>query len=1457
VEARRPNAFDQTLNLPSSGRAETLPGSRGDETLESNDASPAACEPLQTVSFDDPTKVDAANSDTERVTPSAKTVGFDKTLNLDRPVASADDYSSEHTSQTMSLGKLPTLDGPPIESDGADESHTVAKTVVIDKTVSLDASSGVSGTIDTTSTSTVSGGRIAPTVLLRTLEVTGRPAAESGEAVTDPLPAPTPASNSELKPPNLPGYKVLSELGRGGMGVVYRARHEKRNREVALKTLLHISPVELQRFKQEFRSLADIAHPNLAGLYELLSDGETWCFSMEILEAVDFTEYVWSGFEALRRQKGQTFVGTLPTGKTRLTPEVKTRLYEGLKQLVLGLNTLHQAGMLHRDIKPSNVLVTTEGRVVLVDFGLAAQFEEGSEDRPIGIQGTPEYMAPEQAACNPLSPAADWYAVGVMIYEVLTGYFPIDGSSLQIIFRKQTDTPKPPRELEPTVSDDLNDLCVALLDIDHRKRSTAADVLRCIGAEELIESLHASTRVGSGQTLELVGREGHLRGLQSSFRQVSNGKTKTIFVHGKSGMGKSVLIQKFLERVREKDQAVVLSGRCYEQESVPFKALDNLIDSLADHLAGLPEPEVRTATPDDLLPLIRLFPVLGQIPGATDTGRPSIENVEQQELRQRAMNALRELLKRLGERKPLVLYIDDLQWGDDDSADLLADLVRPPDAPRVLVLGSYRTENREKSHCLKAIDKAYASGQYRPHREEIAVDSLQEADAQRLALMLLSRDDKEGHELAGKIARESRGWPFFVWELAQHVQDTPEIADQSLELDEVIWARVNRLPAEARRLLELVAVTGRPIPALEAYQAIGELATGQSSLAQLRTRNFIRTSESEDEDTIVETYHDRIRESVVQHLAESTVREHSLNLALTIERVSGLRVEDLREHIAKTPEFEEAGEPYELEKRQWQRVFDLAYFFDAAGDSERAFPFALVAAERARSQNALEVAEQQYRIAKRGSNSVGGALRFRVTEGLGDILMLRGRYDGAEEQLEDALALVEGDLALARIEGKLGELFSKRGDQATATMHIERALAVFGKKPPSHSAVIMLLLAKEGITQVLHSLFPSRFVGRRTFANKDAKTDLVTIRLYGRLSYAYWFCRGLNFTVWAHLRQLNLAECYLPTLELANAYSAHAPIMSAVAYYSRGIDYAKRSLRIRQEMHDLWGQGQSLHFYGVVLFAASQFDECIEKCREAIRFLESTGDYWESCSARYHAAESLYHLGDLRDAVEQAKIMYRQAVEVGDASATAYVLVPWTAATRGTIPYEIIEAEYKRPREDALASVQLIQAAGLRILLGDDNPEKAIELFVEAMNDAKRHGLQNTYVMSNHVWLTTSYRILAERAENGSARQREFLRKAKSAGRKAVKVSRKFQNNLAHSLRENAILAAMESRESVASKLFEESLAIADQQHAKYQRAKTLLARGQAGLKFGWPRAEEQVAQAQKDIEEMEDMTGA
>ena len=252
--------------------------------------------------------------------------------------------------------------------------------------------------------------------------------------------------------PEFPGYELRGELGRGGMGVVYRALHVDRGEVVALKTLQHADPTALYRFKQEFRGLADVVHENLVALYELVSDGAYWFFSMELVEGVQFMEHLRAGGD----------------------------LRDTFRQLAEGLAALHAAGKLHRDLKPSNVMVTPEGRVVILDFGLFADVARSGQHQSTErhILGTAAYMAPEQALGRAVSAASDWYSVGVMLYEALTNRLPFEGGSVEVILAKQQSDPPRPGAHATDAPADLDALCVALLARDPAARPRSESVLR-------------------------------------------------------------------------------------------------------------------------------------------------------------------------------------------------------------------------------------------------------------------------------------------------------------------------------------------------------------------------------------------------------------------------------------------------------------------------------------------------------------------------------------------------------------------------------------------------------------------------------------------------------------------------------------------------------------------------------------------------------------------------------------------------------------------------------------------------------------------------------------------------------------------------------------------------------------------------------------------------------------------
>jgi serine/threonine protein kinase len=266
--------------------------------------------------------------------------------------------------------------------------------------------------------------------------------------------------------PPLPGedfsgtgrFTVLRRLGAGGMGVVYEAQDLARNEIVALKTLRHASPLGVYRLKQEFRSLAGVAHPNLVCLYDLIVEAGECFFTMELVKGVSIVDYIREG--------------------ARISESID-RLRSVLPQLVNGVAALHRLGKLHRDIKPSNVLVTPQERVVILDFGLITEFSPGmlgGAEHVVG--GTPAYISPEESFGEPPSEAGDWYSVGATIYEALTGRIPFTGPAIEVLLRKRECDPPPPAQLVPEVPADLSSICMGLLCRDPAREWRKRDLER-------------------------------------------------------------------------------------------------------------------------------------------------------------------------------------------------------------------------------------------------------------------------------------------------------------------------------------------------------------------------------------------------------------------------------------------------------------------------------------------------------------------------------------------------------------------------------------------------------------------------------------------------------------------------------------------------------------------------------------------------------------------------------------------------------------------------------------------------------------------------------------------------------------------------------------------------------------------------------------------------------------------
>jgi serine/threonine-protein kinase len=316
--------------------------------------------------------------------------------------------------------------------------------------------------------------------------------ASADEAET--LPPAAPPSEGRAVPPGpdatgpaagdgarIPGYVILSTLGRGGMGVVYQARQEKLGRVVALKMILagaHAGAADLARFKTEAEAIARLQHPHIVQVYEVGEHGGLPYFSLEFC----------AGGSLERKLSG-----------TPLPPAEAAALAEALAR---AMQAAHEKGVIHRDLKPANVLLTADGTPKVSDFGLARRLDTDRQTATGAVMGTPSYMAPEQAeGTKEVGPAADVYALGAVLYECLTGRPPFRAATAyDTILQVVGEAPVPPRRVNAQVPAGLEAVCLKCLEKDPRRRYGSAGAL----AEDLGRYLAGEPI--SARSLNLVSR---------------------------------------------------------------------------------------------------------------------------------------------------------------------------------------------------------------------------------------------------------------------------------------------------------------------------------------------------------------------------------------------------------------------------------------------------------------------------------------------------------------------------------------------------------------------------------------------------------------------------------------------------------------------------------------------------------------------------------------------------------------------------------------------------------------------------------------------------------------------------------------------------------------------------------------------------------------------------------------
>ncbi len=659
-------------------------------------------------------------------------------------------------------------------------------------------------------------------------------------------------------------FELGPELGRGAMGVVYAAYDRRREAQVALKALRIRDAEFLYLLKREFRTLTNLSHPNLVTLHDLVVDDQQAFLTMELVDGVHWLEWV------------------RPGDQTNLA-----RLRDGAIELVRGLHHLHTNGLVHRDVKPNNVMVTREGVVKLLDFGLAFAARSRPDPSDSAVVGTLDYLSPEQARGQPVTAASDFFALGVILYEALTGTTPWPDVDARALLDDRTHAePALAFDDDGSIDDaiaDLDFLCLDLRLPDPDLRPSATEVLRRLGASALgVETDGGSTFVG--RTVERSRLAGAVD------RALGGGEPRLLTIHGASGTGKSAMASALLDALEVDARALVLRGQCYERETIRYSGVDAVVDALRSHLLELEPEQAELLLPARAAALAVAFPVLDDL---IAPGHGPLPN-DPLELQRAASDAFRELIVRLAKIQPVVLYIDDLHWcGSETTRLLLHLLTAPPDASFV-VLGTYRIEMLGRSASLETL---LARSQARDDAWSLELGPLPYEEACRLAatrLGLAAPDD-----LCDEIARESGGNALFIEELARHARSPTNVRGAGrLGLEAMTQSRVQLLPETARRLLNVLAVAGGPISQRLAFEASAARDDATERLAELRAQNFVRTF-GPNPDDVFEMVHGRVTQAVLELMSDEQRVEHHLSLAQALERADA-DAELLAFHFARS-----------------------------------------------------------------------------------------------------------------------------------------------------------------------------------------------------------------------------------------------------------------------------------------------------------------------------------------------------------------------------------------------------------------------------------------------------------------------------------------------------------------------------------------------------------------------------
>ena len=822
-------------------------------------------------------------------------------------------------------------------------------------------------------------------------------------------------------------YRIDAELGRGAMGVVYRARDTELNRDVAVKVLPGeaLGGEARARLLHEARAAALLNHRHIVGVYDVGEESGAPFIVMELVEGTNL--------------RG---AGTLSLAEVVALA----------RQLCEALDHAHAHGVVHRDLKPENVLLArgSEGPIAkLADLGVAttghARLTEAG-----AIVGTAAYLAPEQALGRPVDGRSDLYALGVVLYELVAGRLPFSGDDALVVISQHLHAPvTPPRAFRADLPPALEAIILRLLAKDPAQRFASArevatalaelrDPLAAGGHGAASKATAAGPATADLALLEqlvrgrLVGRVHELHQLRELWRLAQQGRRHVALVSGEPGAGKTRLASEAVVFARL-NGAVVLQGGCYEYEAaspyLPF------VEALRRWVHDQPAETVRAHAGPVASELVKLAPELeariGPIPPSPALG-PNEERL-------RLFDHVARFFQTISGGGGLLLFIDDLHWADAGSLALLHYLMRNLVEERVLVLATYRELELDRAHPLAAALVEW-------ERERLVTRvRLERFRLEETAALLASLFGQEtvSADFAEVVHRETEGNPFFIEEVVKSLieqgqiyrsgdgWDRKEVRELTIpqSVKAAIGRRLDRLSPACAEALHTAAAVGKvfAFAELAAVTVAGEDAL-LDALDEACAAQLLQARGGEE----FAFTHDKIREVLVEELNPIRRRRLHQRIGEGLEKLYGSGAGD---HAEK-----------------------LTFHFNESGDLARGFRYGMEAGRQAERLFALDSALGLYERARECAEALERPADLCAAERrMGGVYARRGAVAEAVLHFERARDLAALPAERAAIKVAIGEIYARIGD-ARGLESLNQALAELDPQTQSNDLALALAL---------------------------------------------------------------------------------------------------------------------------------------------------------------------------------------------------------------------------------------------------------------------------------------------------------------------------------------------------------------------------------------------------------------